>query len=215
MRPLFSTLEKRIYETFPRKDPIEYFLILAGWELKHLLYRTYNPQEKTNQLYEILLEKLKEKSILIINFNWDIYFEEACNKVGRGLRLNTDGDKESVEQASQKAITLCKPHGGWNIQHVDNVILPFPTLSDFIEDRSFDRFEAGEVRPAMIPYFSSPDEISEEHRSRFPGVGEYFKKQHEVMKKMFREAEHIVSIGYSFSEAADGIQLFQKKQTMV
>ena len=200
MRPLFSRLYKKIYETFPRTDPIYYFLILAGWELKHLLYRTYNPQEETNDLYRSLLKKLKMECIPVINFNFDIYFERACRQESWDLKLETEANEKSTELPAQKTILLCKPHGGWNIRHTDNEICPFPILSDSIEDCSFDRFEDREVLPAMIPYFSMPDEISNEHLSQFPGVGEYFVKQQKVMKKMLKEAERIVSIGYSFSK---------------
>jgi len=41
MYPRAATMDnKKIYKTFPRRDGVNYFLILAGWELKHLIYRT-------------------------------------------------------------------------------------------------------------------------------------------------------------------------------
>jgi len=193
MRPLPSRLEKYIYHTFPRQDSVNYFLILGGWELKYLNYRTYSPDKETNDLYVKLLE---QKNISVINFNWDVYFERACQAKECSIQLALNDN----EQHDNNIIYLCKPHGGWNIQHVDNLVLPFRALSDSIEDCFFDRFEDGEVRPAMIPYFLGPDEISEEHGFAFPNVGGYFKVQQEVMKKMFKAAKNIVSIGYSFPE---------------
>ena len=193
MRPLPSRLEKYIYHTFPRQDSVNYFLILGGWELKYLNYRTYSPDKETNDLYVKLLE---QKNISVINFNWDVYFERACQAKECSIQLALNDN----EQHDNNIIYLCKPHGGWNIQHVDNLVLPFRALSDSIEDCFFDRFEDGEVRPAMIPYFLGPDEISEEHGFAFPNVGGYFKVQQEVMKKMFKAAKNIVSIRYSFPE---------------
>ena len=196
MHPLFSTLDKQIYSTFTSSDPVNYFLILAGWELKYLNYKTYGIDKKTNGLYKKLIGELKSKNASVISFNWDIYFEKACKAEGRSIQLVLNGN----DKHDNNIIYLCKPHGGWNIQHVDNLVLPYPTLSDSIEDRLFDRVEAGEVRPAMIPYFSGPDEISALHGFVFPHVGEFFKAQQEVMKKMFNAAKNMVSIGYSFSE---------------
>ena len=67
-------------------------------------------------------------------------------------------------------------------------------------DGLFDKLEEGEIRPAMIPYFSDPDEISKPHAAILPHVGEYFFNQQQIMKGMFNEAKKIVSMGYSFSE---------------
>jgi hypothetical protein len=52
----------------------------------------------------------------------------------------------------------------------------------------------------MIPYFSHPDEISDSHESRYPGVGEFFRQQEKRMRTLLENAKAIVSIGYSFSD---------------
>lgn len=194
LRPLFSTLEKQIYTTFASGDPVNYFLILAGWELKYLLYKTYHPESnKVVHLY--LYEKLANNiPVSVINLNYDIYFEKACMTNSQKLQLaNKD------EKTDEDTIYLCKPHGGWNIKHIDCYIEPCCALHDYVHDDSFDKKETCEIRPAMIPYFESPDEIKAEHVSVYPGVGKYFLDQQEIMKIMFEAAKNIVSIGYCFS----------------
>jgi len=196
--PLFSTLEKQIYHTVPQTDIIPYFLILAGWELKHLLYKTYYPSNSliNNSLYENLIDELKDASTSVLNLNYDIFFEKACMAKGQKLQLANE-DKNT----DKDTIYLCKPHGGWNIKHIDHYIEPCCRLDDHIEDASFDRGMSLEIRPAMIPYFESPDEIKAEHLSVYPGVGKYFFDQQERMKEMFKTVKNVVSVGYSFSEA--------------
>ncbi|PTL37013.1 hypothetical protein CLG94_01745 [Candidatus Methylomirabilis limnetica] len=196
MHPLFSPLRKRIYDTLPQDDAVVYFLVVAGWELKHLLYRTYDPREAPSgiELYRRLLAELQDlKGHAVISFNYDIFFEMSCSKP-----LHLLAEDQTAE--GEGAIDFCKPHGGWNIRHVDNCIMPFCSLTRFVEDTSFDKLPDREERPAMIPYFSYPDEIEIQHRDQYPQVGQFFRDQHHKMKKLFQNAKNVVSIGYSFSK---------------
>jgi hypothetical protein len=199
MQPLYSISEKQIYDISDRSDPVSYFLVLAGWELKYLAYKTYSPHKKTNDLYLNLLQKLQDKNISVISFNYDIYFEKACKIADWSLQL-VDVDEMKSDKDDKDVTYICKPHGGWNIRHINDSVEPCVNLWESVEDSSFDRKQDLEERPAMIPYFSNPDEIGELHGVVFANVGEYFKKQREVMIKMFENADKIVSIGYSFSE---------------
>lgn len=198
MRPCFSTLRKRIYDTYPQTDPVAYFLVIAGWELKHLQYKTYHPEISSGDLYAGLLKSLKSKvgEVAVISFNYDIFFEMSCRKQGALLELLPDSDNVQ----DQVAIPFCKPHGGWNIRHLNSRIEPYRSLADFVQDQNFDGLPDDEERPAMIPYFSHPDEISDPHDSRYPGVGEFFRKQEKRMRTLLENARAIVSIGYSFSD---------------
>lgn len=208
MRPCFSTLSKRIYDTYDQRDQVAYFLIVAGWELKHLLYKTYHPDlyETLQQrnLYGQLLERLKNPEVAggladvaVISFNYDIFFENSCcGKQGVSLELLRDSDGVK----NQAAIPFCKPHGGWNIRHLNQRIEEHCSLADFVKDQDFDRLPADEERPAMIPYFSHPDEISKPHQSRYPDVGKFFQKQEKRMQTLLNNARTIASIGYSFSD---------------
>jgi hypothetical protein len=195
MKPLFSPLRKRIYDTFPQNDAVSYFLVMAGWELKHLLYTTYDPLKELpkSYLYRDLLNSLHDtEDIAVISFNYDTYFERSCGKL-----LNLIAKNRHTNAGS---IAFCKPHGGWNIRHVGDKIIPFCSMTEFIEETAFDRLAGSEERPAMIPYFSYPDEIKDEHQNRYPGVGDFFCDQSEQMKNLFQDAQKIVSIGYSFSK---------------
>jgi hypothetical protein len=200
MYPLNSALKKQIYDTFPRDDPISYFLVIGGWELKHLLYRTYAPQTQEGRLYGILMASFADpRSLAVISFNYDIFFEAACHRHGVALQLLLD-DKAAPDAG---AVHFCKPHGGWNILHTDDQIEPPSNLADFIDDKHFDKVkspECHEQRPAIIPYFSYPDEISVEHRTKYPQVGQFFLNQHKQMEALFQNARNVISIGYSFSE---------------
>jgi len=160
--------------------------------------RTYSPAKEAEGYYGTLIEKLRNESlgVSIVSFNYDVYFEKACWRKDQLLELVYD-----EQGLPHNAIALCKPHGGWNILHVDQLVFPFPTLSDSVGEKQFDRFEEGEIRPAMILYFSDPDEIKEEHKEMWPEVGAYFMNQWGVMKRMLAEAKRIVSIGYSFSDS--------------
>lgn len=196
MRPLFSTMPKEIYDVLPKKDPVGYFLLIAGWELKHLLFVTYSPSEVTNTLYNDLLSKLSHiRDLGVISFNYDIYFEKQSKGI-RELELAWEGKNLGINKT-----TFCKPHGGWNIPHCDDTINPVKSLTQSIDASEFDRTLKKEVRPAMIPYFASPDEISIEHKVVYNGVGKYFSGQRKTMNQMFKDAERIVSIGYSFSKS--------------
>ncbi len=198
MHPYFSTLPKRIYDMCDQSDPVGYFLLIAGWELKHLLYKTYNPQIQHGNLCSQLSKAVKGLlgNVAVISFNYDIYFEMSCREQGVPLELLPD--VESVP--GQAAIPFCKPHGGWNIRHLNQRIEPHRSLADFVEDQYFDKLPSLEERPAMIPYFSHPDEISELHESRYPDVGKFFLKQQERMQTLLKNARTIASIGYSFSD---------------
>jgi len=197
MRPYFSALRKRIYDTTPQNDPVAYFLILAGWELKHLLYRTYDPQTRYAELYTRLLATLKHlEGIAVISFNYDIFFETTCQE--QGVTLELLGHNHAAR--GKDAIPFCKPHGGWNIRHVDDRIEPFRNLAQFVEDAQFDGLPHHEERPAMIPYFSHPDEMSPQHEVGYPGVGVFFRNQQQHMQSLFHNARNVVSIGYSFSK---------------
>jgi hypothetical protein len=196
MHPLFSPLRKRIYDTFSQHDAVAYFLVIAGWELKHLLYKTYDPRKALSclGLYQRLLEELPDlKGYSVISLNYDIFFEKSCSKPLHLLAADQTAKDEGV-------IAFCKPHGGWNIRHIDNCITPFCNLTEFVEEASFDRLTDREERPAMIPYFSYPDEINIQHRDRYPRAGQFFLDQHQKMKKLFQNAKNVVSIGYSFSK---------------
>lgn len=197
MRPFLSTLSKRIYDTCDQTDPVAYFLLIAGWELKHLLYRTYHPEISHGNLYARLLKRKGALGdVAVISFNYDIFFEMSCREQGVLLELLLDSD--SVQDHA--AIPFCKPHGGWNIRHLNHRIEPYRSLADFVEDQYFDRLPADEERPAMIPYFSHPDEISVLHESLYPDVGKFFLKQEERMRTLLKNARAIASIGYSFSD---------------
>jgi len=202
MCPLFSTASKSMYYMYPPHDPVNYFLILAGWELKLLLFRTYSAAKPTNGLYAKLLAGLRDKRLhfTVLNFNYDVYFEKACHTENQEIKI-----WDNLGQVPKGSIALCKPHGGWNVQHVTlpqkdgDSAQPLAEAHETIRDSDFDRTGEREERPAMIPYFSGPDEIKEEHERLAPKVGRYFMDQQNVMKKMLREAKNIVSIGYSFS----------------
>ncbi len=197
IRPLPSTLRKQIYDTFPRDDPVSYFLVIGGWELKHLLYKTYAPRTQDGRLYGSLMKSLADlRSLAVISFNYDIFFEASCREQGVALQLLRDD--HTTRQAG--AVLFCKPHGGWNIRHIDERIELPDSLADFVEDKHFDRLRNREERPAMIPYFSYPDEISAQHQTKYPQVAQFFLNQHLQMEALFQNARNLVSIGYSFSE---------------
>lgn len=198
MCPYFSTLPKRIYDACDQGDRVGYFLLIAGWELKHLLYKTYHPEIEYGNLYSQMSRALNRLpgNVAVISFNYDIYFEISCREQGIPLELLPEVD--SVP--SRAAVPFCKPHGGWNIRHLNQRIEPHRSLADFVEDQRFDKLPALEERPAMIPYFSHPDEISELHESGYPDVGKFFLKQQERMQTLLSDARAITSIGYSFSD---------------
>lgn len=170
-------------------------LLLAGLELKHLLYKDYSQKVENLKLYCDLIRFFRNNNISpsVINMNYDCYFENACFCRDTPLQLF-----RHCNLCGQYHLNYCKPHGGFNVWHINDAILP--TVHNPISDYFFNKDIRNEIRPAMVPYFANPDELEEEHAGQWPNVGFYYRTQQERFKQLFEKSDKIISIGYSFSE---------------
>jgi hypothetical protein len=191
-----------------KRSPAQYLFLFAGWELRQAICRAYGqPIPGGQEKYRDLLAEYEARGpVSVIDFNYDVYLEEA---------MDTRQWFSYPEASPQRdAIEILKPHGSLNWIHrrvwePDEEIVP---TRDVYPASSWGFGPEGFSQASIIPMtrakreFTS-DEESETIRLRYGGI---MRRCADVLM----QAQHICVVGYSFPPGDRYFQdLLRKVQT--
>lgn len=175
-----------------RRSPAQYLFLFAGWELRQVICRIYGkPIPGGEEKYrDLLAEYAGRGPVSVIDFNYDVYLEEA---------LGNQQWYYFPEPSPQRGATeLLKPHGSLNWIHrrvwrPDEEIV---AIRDVYPISSWGFGPGGFSQVSIIPMTRakrefSPEEESETIRNRY---GRIMRRCADVVG----QAERICVVGYSF-----------------
>jgi len=194
------TEERRYYKRYwqerikepQKRSPAQYLFLFAGWELRQAICRVYGQAIAGGEAKyrELLTEYADRRPVSVIDFNYDLYFEEA---------LNNQQWFYYPEPSPGDAMEILKPHGSLNWVHrnvwrqdeeiVVNRDGVFPVAS---WGWGLEGFSQASIIPmARAKREFTPNEESRAIRCRY---GKILHRCEDVLK----QAQHICVVGYSF-----------------
>lgn len=190
----------RYYETYwqeriahPSMPSVaRYLFLFAGWELRKAICRVYGQANRGGETkyQELLAEYAGRGPISVIDFNYDVYLEEAWGNDACFYYADPSPGQDAVE--------ILKPHGSLNWIH-QKVWSPYEEIvvaKEIYPIPSWGYGPGGFSQASIIPMARAkreftPNEESEAIRSRYGGI---LRRCEDVL----RQAQHICIVGYSF-----------------
>lgn len=174
-----------------RWSPEQLLFILAGWQLRTLIFDTFKNCKNDSELH-LNLFKVINNDFSIISFNYDLIAEDALKNSGKDFYYPI------VQNDHPDTITVLKPHGSVNWRHKinHNTGLDVISYDGNLSNENMGIENKILIQPSIIGLVRNKREFTFVEKSI--AVNYIYKNTLALVKKAIKVAKKIIIIGYSF-----------------